>query len=214
MPFAENSLVTHWYPAKSDEPGSRNGKIQKEVVIPPTVKAYNKFMGAVDSFDQYRSYIRLELRSSKFWHPMMWFVIEAALVNSWVLYKTTMEKAGKPLLYTALTFRKALALALASEWESMGCTLNDAVISPTKPFQSLHAKAARQKVVSTPTCDRFTCVQKHTQHQEKIPQKNLTIQIWSQRGDNYCAVTARRNVLNGGVRDVQPPFAQGVHLVS
>jgi hypothetical protein len=140
-------------------------------VIPPAVKAYNKFIGAVDSFDQYRSYIRLELRSSEFGHPMMWFVIEAELVNSWVLYKTTMEKAGKPLLYTALTFRKALALALASEWESMGCTLNDAVISPTKPFQSLHAKAARQKVVSTPTCDRFTCVQKHTQHQEKIPQK-------------------------------------------
>ena len=151
---------------------------------------------------------------SKAWHPMMWLLMEAALVNSWVLYKTIMEKAGKSLLYTAVTFRKALALALAFEWESMRCALKDAMISPTKPFQSLHAKAARQKVVSTETDNRFTCVQNILRIRRRFHYKNLTVQKWSQRGGNYCASLATRNVLNGGVGDVQPPFKQEVYLVS
>jgi len=39
-------------------------------------------MGAVDRFDQFRAYIKLEQKSGKFWHPMMWFIFESALVNA------------------------------------------------------------------------------------------------------------------------------------
>ena len=86
LPSAADSFVAHWYPALPNELGSINGKIQREVFIPPIVKMYNQHMGGVDTFDQYRSYIKLDLRSRKYWHCMFWFIIEPALVNAWVLY--------------------------------------------------------------------------------------------------------------------------------
>ena len=80
------------------------------------------FMGAVDVCNQFRSYIKLELRSGKYWHPMMWFILESALVNAWVLYKATREAAGLAPEFTHLEFCISIALALvAAEWEAMGC---------------------------------------------------------------------------------------------
>lgn len=67
-PLGDNT-VRHWYPAKVNESGSVNGKIQKEVFISPIVSSYNQFMGGVETFDQYRAYMKLEMRSLKFWHP-------------------------------------------------------------------------------------------------------------------------------------------------
>ena len=47
---------------------------------------------------------------------MMWFVFESALVNSWVLYKTTMEQASINCEYSHFEFRKQVAFGLAAEW--------------------------------------------------------------------------------------------------
>ena len=84
---------------KNEEGQTQYGKIQRDIFIPMIVLFYNLYMGAVDLFDQYRSYIKLELRSGKFWHPMMWFIFESALVNLWVLYKCIREKAGLQVQY-------------------------------------------------------------------------------------------------------------------
>jgi hypothetical protein len=81
------STVQHWFKEKGE-------KVQKEIAQPPAVKQYNLYMGAVDLYDQYRSYVQLDLRSFKFWHPLFWLVVESALVNSWLLYKAT-RAAGK-----------------------------------------------------------------------------------------------------------------------
>jgi Transposase IS4 len=161
--------VEHWYPAKANEPHSINGKVKKEVPIPPAVYYYNQYMGGVDLFDQYRSYINLELRSVKFWHPMMWFLFESALVNSWVIYQQTMKQADKPTTFSHFEFRRAIALALASEWESMGCFPANSTTSPTKSFQSSHARTARLSFSISPTEDRYTCPQKHVTYKEKMP---------------------------------------------
>jgi hypothetical protein len=32
-----------------------------------------------------------------FWHPLFWFIIEAALVSVWLLYKATCELAMLPV---------------------------------------------------------------------------------------------------------------------
>jgi hypothetical protein len=163
--------VEHWYPAKPNEAGAVNGKIKRAVPIPPAIHFYNKNMGAVDTFDQYRSYIKLELKSNKFWHPMMWFVFESALVNSWVLYKSTMEQAGLSCEYNHFTFQKAVALALACEWESMGCSPKVAFESPTKIMRENNVRTARQQFSQNTSSTRFTCPNKHLLHKEKIPAK-------------------------------------------
>jgi Transposase IS4 len=144
------AIVKRWYDARKGEEGATlHGKISREIFIPMCILFYNMFMGAVDVFDQFRSYIKLELRSGKFWHPMMWFILESALVNAWVLYKATREAAGLALEFTHLEFRVSIALALASEWEAMGCVHRAGLLnSPSTEFASKTAKKARKTLLS------------------------------------------------------------------
>lgn len=80
---------------------------------------------------------------------MMWFIFESALVNSWVLYKSTRDTAKLPLEYTYFEFRVSIALALASEWEAMGCVNRAGVLrSPTKEFAVQPAKKAKKSLQS------------------------------------------------------------------
>jgi hypothetical protein len=84
-----DDTVEYWYTAKAGEQGATaTGKILKEISICPIVKWYHKWMGAVDWFDQFRAYLKFEMRSGKFWHPMMWFIIESAMVNAFILYNS------------------------------------------------------------------------------------------------------------------------------
>lgn len=108
------------------------------------------------------------MRSSKFWHPMMWFIIESALVNSWVLYKTYRDKAGLDLEYDHFTFRRSIALALASEWEDMGCVQPQGDVSPPAAVLKAIPKNKRAKI-SAIRCpeDRFNSP--HTSFEERIP---------------------------------------------
>lgn len=174
LPSAEDSFVSHWYPALPNEVGSINGKIQREVSIPPIVKMYNKHMGGVDTFDQYRSYIKLDLRSRKYWHCMFWFIIESALVNAWVLYKQTRAKIKpeeKPA-FDNFSFRKAVALGLAEEWRELGCIVPQKHMSPTKLFSEHAAKTARKSLgleLSDDEATRFSDPLKHFASCELIP---------------------------------------------
>jgi Transposase IS4 len=174
QPWAEDSVVQHWFPAKKgEESQSINGKVLKEISIPPAVSGHNKHMGGVDRFDQYRSHLKLEVRSRKFWHPMFWFIIEAALVNSWVLYKCTCELAGMTLKYTHFTFRKSITLALAAEWESMKCT-NRPKIEPGSPntiMKTASQKQVRVHLKQVIKENRFSTPDRHIAYLEKIPVK-------------------------------------------
>jgi hypothetical protein len=77
---------------------------------------------------------------------MMWFIFESALVNAWVLYKCTREKANLPPQYTHLEFRVSIALTLAAEWEDMGCVIRTSgnIKLPHSEFSSTTAKMARR----------------------------------------------------------------------
>jgi Transposase IS4 len=88
------------------------------------VKYYNMYMGAVDMYDQCRSYIKLNLKTRKFWHPLFWLMIESAVVNAWLVCIGSRELALLPVEYTMFTVRKSIALALVSEWETdtVGCS--------------------------------------------------------------------------------------------
>jgi hypothetical protein len=169
----QNTSITHWYDAKKGKEGAVNGKIQREVPIPDVLTGYRANMGAVDTFDQYRSYIRLEMRSSKYWHPMWWFILESALVNSWVLYKETRTAAGLPLTFDHFQFRKSIALALAAQWESMGCASREA-LSPGNSFKSVHFRTAKNKhrsIIDEVENGRFSSADHHISACCRIPAK-------------------------------------------
>jgi hypothetical protein len=64
--------------------------------------------------------------------------LESALVNAWIVYKATRELAGLPLQFTNFEFRVSIALSLAAEWESMGCSMvsSSAQLSPTNVIKT------------------------------------------------------------------------------
>ena len=167
-----NDTVQHWFPARRGEkPTTASGKVLKEIPICPIVRNYRLNMGAVDTFDQYRAYIRLEMRTSKFWHVMMWFIVESALVNSFILYKITRENANIPVELSHLEFRIAVVRALASEWEAMGCACQPAgVSSPNSMLKRTNAKKARVSF-GKESSGRFSANDCHLSNLEDIPKR-------------------------------------------
>jgi hypothetical protein len=160
----ETSTVAHWFTKHGE-------KVQREISRPPAVKYYNLYMGAVDMFDQYRSYVQMDLRTKKFWHPLFWFIVEAALINAWLLYKSTRVLAMLPLEYTMFTLRKSIALALANEWEMMGCKHQTPIVSPSKTIEKCPAQSRLHLRKLNTDGTRFTAPDKHLSKCELIPPK-------------------------------------------
>jgi hypothetical protein len=163
-------VVEHWYPAKAGEANAVNGKVKREISICPLVRWYRKWMGGVDRFDQFRAYIKLEMRTGKFWFPMMWFIMESALVNAWIIYKATRELAGLPLQFTNFEFRVSIARSLAAEWEMMGCVYNPGAM-PSSPNSILKTtKASKlQALLGSSSDSKCSDENKHLDRVEDIP---------------------------------------------
>lgn len=54
---------------------------------PLPIKKYTEYMGGVDIFDHYRASYPFGRKSKKKnWHRLLWFLIEAALINSYIIY--------------------------------------------------------------------------------------------------------------------------------
>ena len=165
-----NDVIERWFTAKKDEvPQTAGGKILKQIAICPIVKWYREFMGAVDRFDQFRAYLKLEMRTGKFWHVLFWFIIESALVNAFLLYKITRLFAGLEIEYTHLQFRVAVVLALVAEWEGMGCAFDSSMNSPATDLTNKSAKQIRVKFGRN-LATRFSG-DLHLRYMEDIPLK-------------------------------------------
>ena len=59
----------------------------KDVIIPSTILAYNRHMFGVDLADQHRSYYNMGRSGLKWWRYVAWFLLQTAMINSWILYK-------------------------------------------------------------------------------------------------------------------------------
>lgn len=64
----------------------RNGK-RIEVPCPQVVKVYNRAMGGVDKFDQLHERYAVGRKSMKWWHRIFYYLVDLAIVNSFVLWK-------------------------------------------------------------------------------------------------------------------------------
>lgn len=73
----------------------------------PTVIAdYNKYMLGVDKLDQLTSYYSFLHKSVKWWRKVFFWILEVAVVNSYILYKEqTTAQCGKPIRSTAIPRR-------------------------------------------------------------------------------------------------------------
>ncbi|CAH1974500.1 unnamed protein product [Acanthoscelides obtectus] len=90
----------------------RTNKIgqRDNVTCPKAIADYNIHMGGVDLFDQYHENYSTSWKSRRWWIKFFYYLLDASIVNSYVLYKKTLKSknpSAKPL--TALQFRSELA---------------------------------------------------------------------------------------------------------
>ncbi|KAK3907167.1 PiggyBac transposable element-derived protein 3, partial [Frankliniella fusca] len=89
------------------------------VPCPQIVLAYNSSMGGTDLFDQYMSLYRIPSRARRWYFPLFVFLLELALINSFLLYKREVELIDAELKYPTLkdfrlqVFHGLTAVALA-----------------------------------------------------------------------------------------------------
>lgn len=86
--------------------GTRNS-----VMCPLPVAHYNKIMGGVDRFDQLRERYAIGRRSAKWWHRILYWLIDLAIVNAFIMYKISRRQEST---VDQLTFRLQLARQLTS----------------------------------------------------------------------------------------------------
>nr|CAH7761067.1 unnamed protein product [Callosobruchus chinensis] len=92
----------------------RNKTGQRETVhCPKAIAEYNKIMGGVDKFDQLHERYAIGRRSTKWWHRILYYLVDMAIVNSFILMNTSKKRKGDQL-----TFRLNLARQLINGYSS------------------------------------------------------------------------------------------------
>lgn len=93
---------------RKNKDGSR-----ETVYCPNVVDLYNRYMGGVDKFDQKKERYAIGRRSVKWWHRIFYFLIDLAIVNSYILYQISRRSQGDQLSY-----RLSLARQLINGFKS------------------------------------------------------------------------------------------------
>ncbi|XP_065319133.1 piggyBac transposable element-derived protein 3-like [Gordionus sp. m RMFG-2023] len=57
-----------------------------DVKCPIMIKMYNKYMGSVDHFDHLKSLYEISRKWRKWWLPIFFWLIDAAIINSFIIY--------------------------------------------------------------------------------------------------------------------------------
>lgn len=83
-----------------------------QVKVPSAVNTYNKSMGGVDRFDQLSSYYPVGRKSVKWWRYIFRFLLQTAVINSWIIYATSHRPRPKSLSLGHLEFRLEISTAL------------------------------------------------------------------------------------------------------
>ena len=78
---------------------------------PLVVDRYNHSMNGVDRADQYTVYYSFVRRSVKWWRKVFFWVMEVAIVNSYILHKFTSQRPQ-----THLEYRRSLVRSLAAAY--------------------------------------------------------------------------------------------------
>ena len=69
----------------------RQGRHARFVAAPRQAISYNSFMGGVDLSDQLRSYFTCQRKAEKWWKQLLFFLLDIAAVNAWVIYQESRD---------------------------------------------------------------------------------------------------------------------------
>ncbi len=85
--------------------------VRIQVACPLIVKEYNKFMGGVDLCDMFMALYRIDRRSKKYYHRIIYYLISVCCCNAWIIHKINQKFLGKKVL-SLLDFIVSVSLSL------------------------------------------------------------------------------------------------------
>jgi hypothetical protein len=86
---------------------------------PKVFADYNKGMGGVDKIDQLIACYRTRMRLRKWWWPMLIYLFDSTVVNSYLIMKTMTPQDES--VVTLLTFRRHLSLRFLKTYGKPAC---------------------------------------------------------------------------------------------
>lgn len=103
---------------------------EKEVPCPDVVPLYIKRMRGVDVFAQRQSYNKIGRRSRKWFYSLLWYLVDIAIHNAFILYQQKHHKQH----YDEKAFRKELMQLLVANF----CGRTKSFSAPKRPRDALH----------------------------------------------------------------------------
>lgn len=90
---------------------------RQEIKCPESIAAYNKYMGAVDKFDQAMAAYAISWKSRRWWVKLLYYFVDSAIVNAFILHKYSVQ-ARKEKPCSQLKFRTVLANELIGTYNT------------------------------------------------------------------------------------------------
>lgn len=88
------------------------GRVRREA--PEVAVDYNNNMGAVDANDAMRETFTTRIKSKKWWHSMLWWILDTSMINAYVCYAADCRKVKKDPM-PRLEFQTVVAAALMGD---------------------------------------------------------------------------------------------------
>ena len=85
---------------------------------PLSIINYNRYMGGVDLNDQLCHYYRVGRKCLKWWRYVLWFTVNTAITNAWILYKSSPHYNRRRKINTHEKFRLELRQQLRDGFTS------------------------------------------------------------------------------------------------
>lgn len=99
------------------------------------VKSYNENMVGVDVADSLSSLYIIKIRSHKYYHRLIFHMLNMVMNNAWLLYRKDYEEKGitTEKIHTLLSFRMPVSESLIKEWKDVTRQLKRGRASLTEP---------------------------------------------------------------------------------
>ena len=122
---------------------------RQPIPSPPVLKAYNNRMGGVDLHDKLVGSHQIPLTSKRGYVKVFFHLLDSAVVNAWILFKTTRQAKGRwnsaeQRRYTLAWFKECVVLSLCGTFTTRKMDSAAKNSNPTLPIQSVIAATSHQ----------------------------------------------------------------------
>lgn len=91
-------FMSNWHDPREESCGLRreSGYSGRRLISAPKLASdYNAYMGGVDQLDSLRGSCTCALKSKKWWHSLLWWMLDSSMVNAYQVYKFEEEQARR-----------------------------------------------------------------------------------------------------------------------